>query len=421
MSAPIPFELPLKASDAASLADVTMQVLENRRPQDDLRNRLAARSSALNLTSIRPYWGSLQADPVHANSFYVAVDGLGAGQVAARPQPLLLRIALASAPASGLFPGSTLIGRMRPGNGTRELVVNAVPFGPRDIEAIDIYAAQVDRAFLPRPQGSAPSVTGVTRNPEHEAPQLFEGFRLVMKSTGLNVASIAAAPGTGTRTLAAAVWSAIRAGWRHGFNVESEPLDRASAVEAARVQASFTRFRMQLTSAAVAGGEVPADKLGWALDDFGRRFAVGDHSYTFDPDEVRLLTGRFGPALIDALAVQDVVRAERAAAGLGRAFDLEVVLPPEAAGDRRALLFCLHWLKAHGRPAQQVAIGLPAVDEARELASIARHFGATLSFDSGVLADLPNPAQWTGGRWNCRIEGELSADRVVSTVAALRS
>lgn len=414
----MPFELPLKAGEAATLADLTMQVLENRRPQEDLRNRLAARAAALNLTSIRPYWGSLQQDPVHANAFYLAVDGLG-GADTARPHPLLLRIALASAPASALFPASQLIGRMRPGSGLRELVVNAVPFGPGDIEAIEVFAGQVDRAFLPRPQGSAPSVTAVTSKPDRELPALFEGCRLVMRSAGLNVASIAAVPGKATQTLAASVWSAVRAGWRGGFNVEAEPLDPSAGnfEEKLKTQAGFTRFRLPVTGS--SGSALPPDLLAWAIEDFGRRFAVGDETYTFAPDQVGSLAARLGPSLVRIAEAFDLIRAERVAAGLGRAFDLEIVMP--AGAGRHELLFCLHWLKAHGRAALQVEVNLESPAEARARAAIARHFGATLSFDAESLAHLPGPAQWTGGRWNCRLGGEHTADRVVSVVSALRS
>src|SRR5262245_26430892 len=161
---PAPFELPVKASEAATLADVTFQLVENRRLADDLRNRLAARASGLGLSSIRPYWGSLQKDPVHASSFYLAVDALPQGGA---PTPLLFRMALASAPASGLFPKSMLIGRMRPGGG-REVVVNAASFGPGDTGAIDTFATKVDRAFLPRPQSSATAIQVVWADSKRE-------------------------------------------------------------------------------------------------------------------------------------------------------------------------------------------------------------------------------------------------------------
>jgi len=51
---------------------------------EDLRNRLGVRASALTLETIRPYFGSLERDPIHPEAFYLAVDGIGG-------QPLLMR------------------------------------------------------------------------------------------------------------------------------------------------------------------------------------------------------------------------------------------------------------------------------------------------------------------------------------------
>jgi len=222
-----PFELPVKASEVAGIADIVFQVLENRRVQDDVRNRLATRSQAMNLTSIRPFWGSLQQDPVHSSSYYLAADTVS--EAGGAPAPLLLRFALASAPASGLFPESMLVGRMRPGGG-REVVVNAIHFAPADA-AVETFATNVDRAFLPRPQGTAPAITVISADPERELPAAFDGFRVVQRSTGINAASIAAMAGLSSRTYAAAVWSAIRAGWRDGYNLEAEPIEvRADGV-----------------------------------------------------------------------------------------------------------------------------------------------------------------------------------------------
>jgi hypothetical protein len=409
---PSPFEVPVKASEAAVLADITFQLLENRRLQEGLRNRLASRAAGLGLSSIRPYWGSLQHDPVHASSFYLAVDALTGGNP---PVPLLLRMALASAPASALFPKSMLIGRMRPGGG-REVVVNAASFGPGDTGAIDTFATKIDRAFLPRPQGSAPSITVETADPEAELPAAFDGFRTVQRSTGINTASIAAAPGTADRTLAVAVWSAIRAGWRDGYNLEAEPmaLDSPDLAQAVRAQVVFTRFRAELTEAAAQrGGEEHAG------EDFGRRFAVAETIYQFEPEELAALHSRFGPALSAAERLFDIVRQERVAAGHGRVFDFEIRLP--ASADVRAAFYCQQWLRTRGRTATLVAPVFDTVEEAKLHGAVARHFGATLSFSAIVLNHLPHPNQWAGGRWNCRMRGDISAARIQAIGMALRS
>lgn len=409
---PAPFELPLKASEAATLADITFQLLENRRLQEDLRHRLASRAAGLSLSSIRPYWGSLQQDPVHASTFYLAIDALAGPS----PQPMLLRMALASSPASGLFPKAMLIGRMRPGGG-REVVVNAANFGPADTAAIDTFATQVDRAFLPRPQASAPSITVVSADPERELPGAFEGFRLAQRSTGINTASIAAPPGLALRTLPAAVWSAIRAGWRDGYNLEAEPLalDRPDLDDAVHDQAAFTRFRAALTENA---GEPPADTLDWVLEEFGRRFTVATSVCQFEPVEVRALHARYAASLAAAEKLFDAVRRHRIASGHARTFDFEIVLPP---ADWRSVLFCLHWLKSRGRPASLIAAPLPSIEEAMQLGAVTRHFGATLSFDSAAVSQLPHPGRWAGGRWNCRLEGEITAGRIQALATALRT
>ena len=53
-------ELPLKANEAASIADVIFQ--QRARPDRRLRQRLGGRVAGMGLTSLRCYWGSLQQD-----------------------------------------------------------------------------------------------------------------------------------------------------------------------------------------------------------------------------------------------------------------------------------------------------------------------------------------------------------------------
>jgi hypothetical protein len=201
----IPLVLPLRANEAAALADLVYSQLEGQPLTADLRNRFAGRLPQLALETFTPFAGSLARDPIHPSTYYIAIDTESA--------PMLLRIALASSPASGLFPGAMLIGRMRPGGG-REIVINAVPFHFSDRENVRIFAEQVDRAFLPRPQGPQSAI--VSEGPDFAAA--FRAFRAILKSTGLNLAAIAG-------DFDAALWSAIRAGWREGWNAQtSDPL-----------------------------------------------------------------------------------------------------------------------------------------------------------------------------------------------------
>ncbi len=197
----IPLVLPLKANEAAALADLVFQQLEGQALTTDLRNRFAGRLPQLAIETFTPYPGSLARDPIHPSTYYIAID--------TQTAPMLLRIALASSPASGLFPGAMLIGRMRPGGG-REIVINAVPFHSSDRESVRTFAEQVDRAFLPRPQGPQSAI--VVEGPDFAAA--FRAFRAILKSSGLNLAAIAG-------DFDAALWSAIRAGWREGWNAQS--------------------------------------------------------------------------------------------------------------------------------------------------------------------------------------------------------
>src|SRR2546421_502873 len=154
-------DLPVKASEAASLAELIFHQAEGKRLTDDRRKRLASRAGTLQLSSLKPYFGSLARDPVHPSTYYLAIDGRDS-------QPLLLHIAPASAPTSGVFPSALLIGRMRAAG--REIVVNAIPFSSKDWENVSRYAQQVDKAFLPRPQGASPAIAVGNPHPEISLP-----------------------------------------------------------------------------------------------------------------------------------------------------------------------------------------------------------------------------------------------------------
>src|SRR5262249_12038016 len=145
-----------------------------------IRNRLAGRIQALELSTFVAHAASLEQDPIHPSTYYIAID--------AGYQPLMLRMALASSPSSGLFPNAILIGRMRPGGG-REIVVNAIPFASTDYENIRTFAEKVQRAFLPRPQGALPAIAAGNRHPEISLPAVFHGFRAILKTRGMNLAS----------------------------------------------------------------------------------------------------------------------------------------------------------------------------------------------------------------------------------------
>ena len=192
----------MRANEAAALAEVVFQQVDGKRLNDDLRQRAAGRAELLGLETIIPHLGSLQVDPVHPSSYFLAVDAVRGGVV----KPYLLRLATATAPSSGLFQKSVLIGRMRPGGG-REIIINAVPFAAEQQESIRTFVREVDRFFLPKPSGPVLSISS-------PAPEAFNAFRTVLHTSNLNIAACQCEWHAG-------VLRAIRAGWRDGYSIPS--------------------------------------------------------------------------------------------------------------------------------------------------------------------------------------------------------
>lgn len=220
---PVPLDLPVRPNEAAALARVVLETAGHKPLTDDIRNRIAARSGALRLQSIRPWFGSLARDPIHKSAVYLAADGVG---------PVLLHFAPASAPTSGVFPKALLIGR------ASDLVMNAIPFGPGDRASLDAFSTRIDAAFQPRPQGSRSAIVAPP------SAEVFEAFRSILKRTGKNVA---ATEGSYHLTL----WCAIRAGWREGWSagVELDPADGLPTVDECP---RYTRFTLATTDFAAA-------------------------------------------------------------------------------------------------------------------------------------------------------------------------
>ncbi|MEK7752360.1 MAG: hypothetical protein AAB654_10625, partial [Acidobacteriota bacterium] len=355
----MPVELPVRPGEAVALADLVFEHLEGRPLTGDARARLAARLTGLKLESLRPYAGSLVRDNVHRSAYYLPVDGLSGPA----PVPLLLRVALASAPSSAVFPRALLVGRMRPASG-REVVVNAVPFGPRDTANIRAFAEVLDRAFLPRPQGALPAIVVGSGHPESALPAAFEAFRQILKNTGVNWASIQA-------SYEAGLWAAIRAGWREGYSAGGGPIVAAGNADAGRIHetirdaAGCSRFTID----AFRAPELQAQPRTWSdaeAGEFERPFTIGDFSYVFTREELDCLETKFGHGLRLAEELYDFIRRTKAESGLGRSFDFELSLEAAATPTTpKQLIFCLHWLKTHGRAAQLVSpnLNLDAVEE----------------------------------------------------------
>ena len=359
-----PIEVPVRASEASELADLIFEFAETRRLTDDLRNRMHGRIGNLKLETIVAHMGSLSADPVHPSAFYVAVDGVREGV----SKPWLLRVADANTPSSALFPKAILIGRMRLQN-RREIVASVVPFGPDDAVHIRTFADEVDRAFLPRPQGTSPSMAAYAND------QPFAEFRHIHKSGGLNWAAT-----WGSRD--AAMWAAIRAGWREGYSAESEPMpvELAEACEAAiLMEPGYTKFVME------------AGALG---DDAG--------------------------ACAEAIGgLCDFIQKARAPQPSWRRFDLEISWARAASATSPGTIDALLGeLREQGRTVQSVApkIGGQPVDGL--IAAIKRH-GAVLKVD----VDATTPMELlreiggvAGGRVQCRVERGVDMQSVAEAL-----
>jgi hypothetical protein len=402
-----PFELPVKASETAALADLVFHMAEGKPLTEEMRQRIKSRAAALELKTIEAHFGSLERDTVHQSAYYVAVDGRSAD----RTEQILLHMAPASAPSSALFPQSFLIGRMRPGGG-REIVVNGLPFSSRDGEALRTFSEQVNQAFLPRPQGSQSAIAVGNRHPEISLPAAFTAFRAIHRKTGLNLAStvqlsatremttdeaIAARDGENPtaaghtrvsigRLYEAGLWAAIRSGWREGYNAEAdhfiitgntdEDIERSveATKEAIRQAAGYTKFttdtsRLFLLEAdtrhprAFTGAEIEqcfhriltAEEARWVLDEFSRPFEIGEAKYQFSRMEIMRLAAKFGRSLKLNEDLYDAIKSAKTNTASGRAFDFEPSMDEaETLTTAQELIFYMHWLKARGRPAQLV-------------------------------------------------------------------
>jgi len=208
-------DLPVRPDEAAELASVIFDAAERKPLTDEVRTRIAARAAGLRLETIKAYFGALNRDPVHHSTYYLAVDGRNGGHH-------LLHIAPATAPTSSIFHRPILIGRMR------QFVINAIPFAAADRDAIDKFAGQIDKAFLPRPHGSQPAIVAPA------SAEAFDAFRAILKETGRNAASVRG-------DYHQALWTAIRTGWRHGYSAVVE-LPADSTREAVRDASAFSTF-----------------------------------------------------------------------------------------------------------------------------------------------------------------------------------
>ena len=400
-------DLPFKANEAAALSDLIVRETEDRVLDDELRDRLASQAGALELATLQPRIRSLSRDPRVPSTLYVAADAC-AGNTR---RPLLLGMSLASLPADGLFTGGVEAGRIRPAGG-REVALTVFPFSSSDRENVRAFAEQVDRAFLPRPQGALSAVAAGNRHPEISLPAVFEAFGAILARTGANMASTVQLSATREMTTDEAIaarggedpvaaghtrvsirhlyhaglWAAVRTGWRNGYNAEADhfiisgstPGEIARSVEAAkeaiRHAAGYTKFTTDTsrlfelradprhpaawspsTVTERFEGLFDTEERHWLLDEFSRPFPAGGCVYRLGMEEIARLAVKFGASLKLNEELFDAIRKVKAEGGQGGAFDFEPSLDEaETLTTPQELLFYMHWLKARGRPAQLV-------------------------------------------------------------------
>jgi len=281
-------------------------------------------------------------------------------------------------------------------------------FGPADRNNVRAFVENIDRAFLPRPQGALPAIAAGNRHPEISLPAVFGAFSEILRRTGRNIASTVQLSATREMTTDdeiarrdggnptapghtrvsidhlyhAGLWAAIRSGYRSGYTAEADhfivsgndDMAVAKSVEwvkvAIRAAAGYTKFttdtsrlfdlRADVRHAAPWGAaqidelferRLTRDERGWALDAFACPFVCGHRTYRFQPEEIRRLAVKFGPSLKLNEELFDAI----AQAKKGAPFDFEPSLDEaETLTTPAELIFYMHWLRERGRPAQLV-------------------------------------------------------------------
>ena len=229
------FDLPLRLGDAALLAPILLELLGSRSAPvtSEQRVRVASRATGLRFSALKPSYGSLERDPVHPSACYLCVDAIGG-------QPLLLRVAPASTPSSGLFPRAILIGRTFIGR--EEVVFNVVPFGPRDREHIETVSARINRVFQPKVLGARPVLRFTSDAPAQTFPSALENFGRGRTSRNREEPVFVLGQGQNAAEFCLeTMWAAIRAGWREGYGVQANP----TTADEARACVGFTRFGIE--------------------------------------------------------------------------------------------------------------------------------------------------------------------------------
>ena len=221
---------------------------------------------------------------------------------------------------------------------------------------METFAARINSAFYPQPQGARATITV-----EQDYPAAFSAFRAIHKRTGRNVAAFAG-------DYHAAMWAAIRAGWRAGYTV-------ATGISGGIPEAAYSRY----------GVAVPPTEAGVKA----------------------------------AEEAHEQIRRSRAALKIARAFDFEVgfdsAVSPDALRTRWSVC-------AKGAHAPQL-VGGTGCDDLDEMAAIARQFQITLTFGRSGTDDrflspvnLSSIARATAGRVDFHVKDAAEAEFVAENL-----
>ena len=192
-----------------------------------------------------------------------------------------------------------------------------------DREQVLSFAQGVNPAFLPRPQGALAAIAVGNRHPEISLPAAFEAFRILLKKTGLNLASTVQLSATREMTTdealaardgedpvaaghtrvsirhlyQAGLRAAVQAGWRDGYNAEADHFivtgsnsnEIARSVEASkeaiRHAAGYTKFTTDTSRLFIleADSRHPAAWSDSAVEEkFASLFSSSERAWTLE-------------------------------------------------------------------------------------------------------------------------------------------
>lgn len=368
-------------------------------------------------TAIAASLGQVGAIECHDRSLTRAGDALFIS-IDLDEAPMLLQIG--GSPSPGGLSGLTWSGSIQ---GSPAFLY---PFSSYDYENVRGFAEQIDRAFLPRPQGAEPAIAAGNRHPEISLLAVFDGFRSILTDFDRNLASTVQLSATREMTTDEAIrnrdgsdptapghtrvsirhlyhaglWAAIRAGYRYGYNAEADHFivsgnnarELAASLESVKEAighaSGYTKFTTDTSRVFDLRADVrhpspwseseidqlfeqrlSAEERKWVLSAFSRPFK-------FDAPEIKRLAVKFGDSLKLNEELYDEIRRVKG----GAPFDFEPSLDEaETLTTAPELIFYMHWLRERGRPAQLVPPNLgfkkrQAYPEQREaLARYAAH------------------------------------------------